>query len=208
MIKNVKPAIGFLTKDGEASFTSKTAAVLEWMTDNENYPTPTPALKAVQTAFDAYTVATAEAVQGGKEKTAARNARRAELVSLLRQLANYVSSTANGDLETLITSGFPVQKAGRSPIGPLPAPDAPNVSQGPLTGTLRAVISPLNGAYAYNWRLALASAPNVYVQNAQTTGGRVTFQNLTPGQVYNVAANAVGAAGVSDWSDAATLMVI
>ena len=205
---NVKPSIQFLTKDGEAPFTAKVATLLEWLTDNEKYPTPTPALTVVQTAFDAYKVATAEAAQGGKEKIAARNARRAELVSLLRQLANYVSSTANGDLETLITSGFPIQKTGRSPIGPLPAPDAPIVSQGPLTGTLRAVISPLNGAYVYNWRIALASAPTVYVQTAQTTGGRVMFEDLTAGQVYNVSANGVGSAGTSDWSDVGSLMVI
>jgi hypothetical protein len=205
---NVKPSIGFLTKDGEAPFTDKVTTLLEWMTGNTKYPTPTPALAVVQTAFSAYKVATADAALGGKEKTAARDARRAELVSLLRQLANYVSATANGDLEALISSGFPIQKPVRTPIGLLPAPDAPNVSQGMLTGTLRAVISPLNGAYAYNWRIALASAPTVYVQTAQTTGGRNTFEDLTPGQVYNVEANAVGSAGTSDWSDVGSLMVI
>ncbi len=205
---NVKTAIGFLTKDGEALFTDKVTTILEWMTDNTQYPTPTPALTVVQTAFDAYKVATADAALGGKEKTAARDARRAELVSLLRQLANYVDATANGDLEQLMTSGFPTQKTQRTPIGPLPAPDAPNVSQGPVTGTLRAVISPLNGGYAYNWRIALASAPTVFVQTAQTTGGRVMFEDLTAGQVYNVSANGVGAAGTSDWSDVGSLMVI
>ena len=205
---NVKPSIGFLTKDGEAPFTEKVATVLEWMTNNTKYPTPAPALNVIQTAFDAYKVATADASQGGKENTAIRDARRAELVSLLRQLGNYVSATANGDLETLISSGFPVQKTGRTPIGPLPAPDAPSVSQGPNTGTLRAVISPVNGGYAYNWRLALASAPTVYVQTAQTTGGRTLFEDLTPGQVYNIEVNAVGSAGVSDWSDVGSLMVI
>jgi hypothetical protein len=205
---NVKPSIGFLTKDGEAPFTEKVTALLEWMTNNTKYPTPTPALNVIQTAFDAYKVATADAVNGGKENTAIRDARRAELVSLLRQLASYVSATANGDLETLISSGFPVQKTGRTPIGPLPAPDAPSVSQGPLSGTLRAVLSAVNGGYAYNWRLALASAPTVYVQTAQTTGSRNTFVGLTPGQIYNIEANAVGAAGVSDWSDAGSLMVI
>jgi hypothetical protein len=82
------------------------------------------------------------------------------------------------------------------------------VSQASLTGSLRAVISPVRGAYAYNWRVALASAPTVYVQTKQTTSGRATFQGLTPGQVYNVAANAVGSAGTSDWSDVGSLMVI
>jgi len=70
------------------------------------------------------------------------------------------------------------------------------------------MISPVKGGYAYNWRVALASAPTVYVQTAQTTGGRTKFAGLTPGHVYNIEANVVGAAGVSDWSDAGSLMVI
>jgi hypothetical protein len=64
------------------------------------------------------------------------------------------------------------------------------------------------GASSYNWRVALASAPNTYVQNAQTIGGRVTFDGLTPGDLYNVDVNAVGAAGPSNWSVAGQLRVI
>ena len=205
---NVKPAIGFLTKDGEAPFTEKVATVLSWMTKNPNYPTPSPDLAMVQTAFDAYKAATAEAAQGGKENTAIRDARRADLVSLLRQLGSYVSATANGDLEKLISSGFPIQKPTRAKIGPLPTPSTASVMRGWITGSLRAVLRPVYGAFTYNWRIALATAPNVYVQTAQTTGGRIVVENLTPGQIYNVQANAVGSAGTSDWSDVSKLMVV
>ena len=197
-----------MSKDGEALFTDKVTTILEWMTDNTNYPTPTPTLAVVTTAFGAYKVATAVAAQGGKENTAIRNARRAELVSLLRQLASYVSATADGDMEKLISSGFPVQKPTRTRIGPLPAPYAPTPTQGPVTGAMRAVIRPVYGAFTYNWRVALASAPTVYVKTVQTTGGRMLFQGLTPGQLYLVQVNAVGAAGTSDWSDASSLMVV
>ncbi len=204
----VKPSIGFLTKDGQPLFTDKVTTLLKWTGNNPNYPTPIPALTVVQTAFDAYKVATADAAQGGKENTAIRNARRNELVSLLRQLANYVSATANGDLEILISSGFPIQKPTRAPVGPLSAPNTPILTQGPVTGSVRGVIPPVYGAFSYNWRLALASAPNVYVQTAQTTGGRITFSSLTPGQVYNVDVNAVGSAGTSNWSNVSKLMAL
>ncbi len=46
------------------------------------------------------------------------------------------------------------------------------------------------------------------VQTAQTTGARALFSGLTPGQIYVISLNAVGAAGVSDWSDYGTLMVV
>jgi hypothetical protein len=94
------------------------------------------------------------------------------------------------------------------PIGPLPAPQAPIVRHGAISGTLNARVPKVNGANAYNWRIALASAPTVYVGTAQTTGGRYTFGDLTAGQVYLVQANALGSQGESNWSDTASLMVI
>ena len=53
---NIKPAIGFLTSDGQAPFTEKVTTILEKMKNNASFPTPTPALATVQTAFDAYKV--------------------------------------------------------------------------------------------------------------------------------------------------------
>ena len=63
------------------------------------------------------------------------------------------------------------------------------------------------GAYTYNWRLALASAPTVYLQTAQTTAARHTFEGLTAGQIYNMQLNAVGTAGESNWSGVTSFMV-
>ena len=77
-----------------------------------------------------------------------------------------------------------------------------------MTGSLGASAPPLYGASSYNWSLALASAPNTDVRTAQTTGARVSFTGLIAGQVYIVSLNAVGAAGISDWSDTGSLMVI
>jgi hypothetical protein len=67
---------------------------------------------------------------------------------------------------------------------------------------------PVASGYTYNWRVALASASTVAVQQGQTTAARNTFANLTPGQIYLVDVNVVGSAGPSDWSDAAQLMVV
>ncbi len=88
------------------------------------------------------------------------------------------------------------------------APDAPTVVQGPVTGSLKATSAPLYGASSYNWSAALQSAPETDVKTAQTTGARAEFTGLTPGQIYVVSLNAVGTAGVSDRSDAGTLMVV
>ena len=50
--------------------------------------------------------------------------------------------------------------------------------------------------------------PMVVVQSSQTTAASNTFDNLTPGVVYYIQANAVGSAGPSDWSDPVPHMAI
>lgn len=205
---NIKPAIGFLNRDGEAPFTNKVTIILESLNGNSVYPNPTPALAVVEAAFEAYKLAAAEAAQGGRKNIAERDARRAELVAVLRQLSSYVEGTANGDMVKLLSSGFPVQKPTRTPVGPLPAPAAPVVTQGPVTGTIAVSTAVVRGASSYNWSLVLKSAPGVEVQTAQTTSASTEFSGLVPGQIYLVSVNAVGASGTSDWSDDGSLMVI
>ena len=62
---------------------------------------------------------------GGKQLAAAVLARTAEVSSLVRQLAAYVTATANGNMENLLLSGFPTQKPTRQKIGKLAGPEAP-----------------------------------------------------------------------------------
>jgi hypothetical protein len=204
----VKAAIGFLTTDSDAQLIVDTHSAITGLTGNASFPTPTPTVASITTALSAFQVALADAANGGKELTAIKNAKRAELVSLMRQLASYVTITAAGDMATLLSSGFAYQKPTRSKVGDLPAPGAPVLKQTDKSGTLYASTSPVYGAASYNWSVALASAPDKSTQTAQTIGGRYTFDGLTPGVDYSVTVNAVGAAGLSDWSDAATLIVI
>jgi hypothetical protein len=204
----VKPAIGFLSSSSDALLLTGAQTVVNSMTKNPDYPTPTPTLATVTTAINDFTTAIADAANGGKEETAIKYAKRAELVSFLRQLASYVGVTCGGDMAKLLSSGFPTQKPTRTPIGVLGPPDAPVATPGPKKGQMEAVSAPVFGAYTYNWRVALASAPTVFVQEVQTTASRNIFSGLTPGQIYTVQLNAVGSAGPSDWSDDGETMVV
>jgi hypothetical protein len=140
--------------------------------------------------------------------TAIKNAKRAALTALLRELASYVSVACKGNMAILLSSGFPIQKPKRTSAGVLPAPETPVLATGVRTGELAAVTAPVANAYTYNWRVALASAPTDYVQELQRTAARITFTGLTPGQIYIVDVNAVGAEGPGDWSNSAELMVV
>jgi hypothetical protein len=111
-------------------------------------------------------------------------------------------------LTILLSSGFPIQKPEHYPIGDLPAPAAPTLTLGVHSGSLNASVPPVYGAATYNWQLAAADAPTVILQTDETTAASTSFNDLVPGKVYIVQADAVGAAGTSDWSQPASLMVV
>lgn len=200
--------VGWLTKDGEELFSGKVDAGLKDMTGNPNFASLAAAVTTAQTAYNTYLVAKAAAMDGGKPETAARNARRAELVVLLRALVNNINAIANGDEEVLLSSGFQLRQTNRPKIGALDPPAAPSVVQGKVSGILKASTPPVYGASLYTARIALASAPTTYLQTKQGTGARFEFLGLVPGELYNIDMNAIGAAGPSDYSDVGTMRVI
>ena len=199
---------GWLTKDSEDSFSAKVDAGLKATTGNTNFTTLAAAVTACQTSYNTYLIAKANASQGGTDLISIRNTDRDNLVGLLRALLSNINAIANGNVDMLLSSAFPLSSDNRTPIGPLAAPDAPVVTQGPTTGTLKASTAAVYGAALYTARLAKAAAPTVYVDTQQQTGIRFMFSDLTPGELYNVDINAIGAAGPSDFSDVGTLRVI
>ena len=196
----VKPSITFLNADSDANLVTDTGNIVASLTGNASYATPTPTLAAVTTALNAFSDAMAAAAGGGVVLTSEKNDRRAELVALMRNLASYVQVTCQGDLTVLLSSGFPIQKPQRNPVGTLPAPANLTVRLGVQSGALEAAVEPVFGASIYNWRLTTTTQPTVVVQSSQTTAARNTFTGLTPGVTYNAEVNVVGAAGPSNWS--------
>ena len=204
----IKPAIGFVSTDPDSLLVTDTKTIIVAMTSNPSYPSPSPTLASITTANSDFATAIADAANGGKELTAIKNAKRAALSALLRELASYVHVACKGDLAVLLSSGFPIQKPTRTPVGVLPPPVTPVLSLGSRSGEMDAYVKPITNASLYSWRVALASSPDTYVIEEQTTAASIVFDGLTPGQVYLVDANAIGSAGPSDWSDAAQLMVV
>jgi hypothetical protein len=196
----VKPSVSFLNEDSDPELIVDVGGTVTGLTGNPSYPAPAPTLADVTAALNAFTTAVNDAAGGGVVLTATKNDRRADLVALVRELASYVQVACKGDLTVLMSSGFPIQKPVRNPIGDLPAPAGLTVSLGSHSGELDAAVTPVFGASIYNWRLSTAANPSAVVQSAQTTAASNTFTGLTPGVVYNTEVNAVGAAGPSDWS--------
>ncbi len=78
---------------------------------------------------------------------------------------------------------------------------------GARSGELDASVDPVFGASTYNWKLT-SNSPGSVPLTAQNTASYFTFSGLTPGVIYSVTVNAVGAAGPSDWSQSASQMAV
>jgi hypothetical protein len=204
----VKPSVSFLKNHADAKLIVTTGGILSAMTGNPHFPSPSPTLPVLASALNDFSTALANAADGGKALTAAKKARRAALAVLLRELAAYLQVACKGDLTALVSSGFPNHKPHRQPVGALPAPANVTITFGHRTGELSGSFSPVAGASAYNWRVTTATEPEVAVLSVQSTAASNTFTGLTPGVVYRVQANAVGAAGPSDWSVPVPQMVV
>jgi hypothetical protein len=201
----VKAAIAWLIQLPDYVVCALTDAIVTAMTDNDNFSTPSPALTVVDAANTAAKEAIAAAASGGRVLTAIKNAKMAELGDVVRPLASYVTITSAGDMAKLLSSGFPIQQPIRQRIGPLPTPSAPVAKPGNMHGSIEASTNAINGAYIYSWRVATAAAPAVFVLEIMTTKASATLSDLVRGEIYNVQVSAVGAAGPTEWSDAANI---
>lgn len=176
------------------------------MTANTAYPTPTVPLTAVTGAQLAFSNAINAAKNGGKQATAAKNARREALTALLRQNAAYVQSVAGEDLEMLLSSGFEAVTNSRTRIM-LPQPVVERVENTQST-KLGLRLTPVPTARAYEVRISQGNG--VWQQVGVFTYSRpILIENLTPGTIYTVQARAVGGTtGYSDWSDPVSHMAM
>src|ERR1019366_670919 len=203
----VKPSTSFLTQDGDSDLVTDLKKIIGKMTANASYPKAAALLLLVAAALAEYETALSKTADGGRSAFTLKAQKREALYPLVRSLALDVTEECHGDLTVLLTSGFPIQKPEHYPIGDLPTPAAPALALGAHSGELDASTSPIYGSLTFNWRVMLASAPTVVVQEIETSAASATIPGLPPGQLCIVQVNVVGTAGTSDWSPAVSLMV-
>lgn len=180
--------------------------VITLMTGNVNFTTPSPALTVVQTALDAFATSVQVALNGGRIAIATRNAARSELLSLLRQLASYVTGHCNNDIVVLLGSGF---EAVRTP-SPVTVPATPENVRLELTGISEELMLKFQRVYnAPNYSVETATSPEgPWEDRGVHSTSRVVLDGFTPGTVYWARVCANGAAGASGWSGPATARAI
>jgi hypothetical protein len=198
-------SLGFARKI-DTDLIAFTRNVVTLMTGNTNYPTPSPTLAIVTTSVDAFETAVHDALDGGKIVIATRNAARNQLLSLLRQLAPYVTGNCKADLVILLGSGFEGVRT-PSPVGVLPAPQNLRLEYTGMSGELRLKFDRVTNAANYSVQTAI-SPDGPWEDQDLSTASRVTISGLTPGKVYWARACANGSQGSSEYGGPATAMAV
>lgn len=179
------------------------------MTGNANYTTPNPTLADIQTVTEELSELNDEAMDGATSKKEERDAKELEFDSKFALLADYVQFASGGNKTKILSSGFEVAAEGTK-AGELPPPQNFRIRyvKNESEGKLRLLWDPVDNAGSYV--IEKSSDPNnesswAYVTT--TTSSRHTLSGLKSGNKDWYRIRAVGAAGVSSPSDAASKIV-
>ena len=122
----------------------------------------------------------------------------------LTQLGSYVENIAKGDESLIQLAGFDVADE-RTPVGPLSTPQNLRGSPASLEGQVNLKWSRVHGAKSYIVECS-TNPDGPWTPVAVSTRVSCVAANLTSGTKYWFHVRAVGAAGLSGWSDPAVKM--
>lgn len=208
MATKMKALIGFTKlKDDELLLTGTT--ILNAMTGNSNFPTPTPDLDEVQMLLTDFTDKLAAArKRGSPEDTAIKDESRIPLILALQKLGYYVNSVAEGHLSTLLSSGFPTNASATTGLVPLMVENV-KLSDGRQSGQMRLDFTSQKKVLLYEYCYRKVQIPEVeWSDRLTTSSSRMNIiAPLEVGQWYEVRVRAVNSKGMGDWSQIASMLV-
>ena len=186
---------------------AKTRQIATAMTDNKNFPNPTPPLTEVTAAADGLEQSAAQ-VQSARAEVSTRTVNQdnaeAKLDQVLTQLAGYVESVAGKD-DTLITSvGMETKAAPSAPTLPS-VPQALTAATGDHDGELFLSWKPVPNARSYVIESSTDPATVTSWEHAGIAASATkTIGDLKSGTRFWFRVAAVAAGGQSGWSEHAT----
>lgn len=151
--------------------------IVESMKNNSNFPNPPEALATLEKLLPGYDVALTKAIGRDKEMVAIKKAKKAAMVTLLTEVASYVTLICNGDETLLLNSGFNIvgQTKEQQPMSAIPKLF---VELGP-PGEVTIRVKRIRGARAYlhQYTNEPPSSETVWV-NEGSTNAYFTFKGL------------------------------
>jgi hypothetical protein len=177
---------------------SAVEVILQAMTENPSFPSPTPSLASVAVALAALRDAEVTSLTRTRGTVATRNEKRAALLSVLKRLKAYVQGVADDDPDhaagIIEGAGMSVWKAGAGPKPPF------DVKAGTLPGTVRVVVRAIGKDASYEWAWS-ADGGKTWQAGPATLQAKVVLEGLPPGVTCLFRYRAVTRKSASDWSE-------
>ena len=153
------------------------------MMNNDLFPSPSPTMEVFSAAVSAYVTQLAKAATRDANAIAAKNSRRVELIALCEQLGNSVATTAQGNVEMLVSTGLPLRKKRQGIL--LSAPSNFRITLGVNSGELDLKVDGQKGAtgFGFEYTEDPLVAESVWARTLCSTS-RCTIKGLTPGKRY------------------------
>jgi len=187
-----------------ADLIAYTTGVVHAMTNNPAFPAPVPTLAALSAAVTDLQAAETVALTRVRGAAAARDDKRAVVVSLLQQLRGSVQAVADATPEngaTIIQStGLAVRKLVVRPARVFA------VKAGPLTGTATATTAIAARRASYEWESSVDGG-KTWVSAPVTLKSKATILGLPAGTVVQFRSRAVTKSGEGDWSQVVAMLV-
>ena len=207
-----------LPSSGEVYYRTAVQEIIIGMTGNpyfpEPFPSPVPSVAETSAAFAAYVQLAHEVASRDLRKIGERDAAQDYLQGLLKRLRLYVELVADGDLNKLKSSGFPLRQIAVSnhSTAPLPAPGELSVKRGDTSGSIEINFTRLQGAHSYQVQISLAADPHDESGWRHATVSpycqHIILSGLTPLQNVWVRVRGVGANGDGFWSEPMRVTVL
>jgi hypothetical protein len=187
-----------------ADFIALVVGIVHAMTNNPAFPAPVPALSALSAAVSDLQAAETVALTKVKGAAAARNGKRAVVVSLLHQLRGYVQAVADAtpeDGQAIIQSaGMATRKVA------LRATRVFAAKLGPISGSAK-LTAPITARRAsYEWQYS-TDGGKTWVSAPASLQAKTTVLGLPAGSSVMFRYKTVTKTGEGDWSQALSLLV-
>jgi hypothetical protein len=168
------------------------------MNGNPIFPQPPAALGNLEKVLPEYQGAITSARRGDEEMRFIRKAKRAEVLTSLSELAEYVTLTCNGDPAKLLSSGFEINKArGTKAMSPIKELMVTIDRSGEAVTEVKRVAGAK--AYVHQYTIDPLVGDNVWV-NKVTTDPSYTFTGLKSTEKYWFQVIAIGLNGQEEAS--------
>jgi hypothetical protein len=190
------------TTDNVPRYLTSCHLILSMMTNNTNFPTPTPPLVEVLKSLDDLAAAEELAQRGGKGMVQQRDVSLRQAHLKMTMLKAYVQTEANADPERAEAI---VHSAGMNVAKPRTWTKLPtSAKHGGAPGRVVLDAKALPKPVQYRWQMSTDQV--TWTDLPETFNTKTTVEGLVPATIYSFRLRTITRNGASDWSSPVTIV--